>query len=57
MGTILLLAGLAMATAPADPERDYLLWVVSEPSDGISLVRFGPAGARLEREIEPARAR
>ena len=57
MGTILLLAGLAMATAPADPEQDYLLWVVSESSDTLALVRFGPAGARVEREIEPARPR
>jgi DNA-binding beta-propeller fold protein YncE len=39
-------------TAPADPERDYLVWVVSESSDTISLVRVGPSGTRVEREIE-----
>jgi DNA-binding beta-propeller fold protein YncE len=41
-----------LAIGSADPERDYLVWVVSESSDRISLVRFGPSGARVEREIE-----
>ncbi|MGH9388595.1 MAG: YncE family protein, partial [Vicinamibacteria bacterium] len=52
----LFLAGIlfstALSAAPADPEHDYLVWVVSESSDTISLVRFGPSGARVEREIE-----
>ena len=52
MRTILLLAGLVGSTAPADPEKDYLVWVVSESSDTISLVRFGPSGTRVERELE-----
>jgi DNA-binding beta-propeller fold protein YncE len=51
MRTILLLAGLTIPTASADPERDYLVWVVAESSDTISLVRFGPSGARVEREL------
>lgn len=52
MRTILLLAGLMSSTGPADPELDYLVWVVSESSDTIALVRFGPSGARVERELE-----
>ncbi len=56
MRTPLLLAFLASSTAlpaaPADPELDYLLWVVSESSDTVSLVRFGPSGTRVERELE-----
>ena len=36
----------AVAAAPA---QDYLLWVGSEGDDRLSLVRFGPAGARVER--------
>ncbi len=52
MRPALFLALLAIPTAPADPQRDYLVWVVSESSDTISLVRFGPSGARVEREIE-----
>jgi DNA-binding beta-propeller fold protein YncE len=52
MRPTLFLALLVIPTAPADPQRDYLVWVVSESSDTISLVRFGPSGARVEREIE-----
>jgi DNA-binding beta-propeller fold protein YncE len=36
--------------APA-PERDYLAWVASEATDKIHLIRFGPKGARIEREF------
>ena len=35
------------STAP----QDYLLYVLSEAADKIALVRFGPHGARVEREI------
>jgi DNA-binding beta-propeller fold protein YncE len=35
--------------APAPPDRDYLVFVASEGNDQIALVRFGPAGARVER--------
>src|SRR5438045_8434221 len=33
-------------------DQDYLVYVVSESSDKVSLVRFGPAGARVERSFE-----
>jgi DNA-binding beta-propeller fold protein YncE len=36
-------------TAPSPPDRDYLVFVASEGNDQIALVRFGPAGARVER--------
>lgn len=39
----------AQAT-PAAPTQDYLVFVASEGNDEVSLVRFGPAGARVERE-------
>ncbi|HKO43240.1 MAG TPA: YncE family protein [Pyrinomonadaceae bacterium] len=32
-------------------QQDYLLYVLSEAVDKIALVRFGPGGARVEREI------
>jgi DNA-binding beta-propeller fold protein YncE len=32
------------------PDRDYLVFVSSEATDKIALVRFGPGGARVERE-------
>lgn len=41
-------------TAPASsvqpPTQDYLVYVVCESADKIVLVRFGPAGARIESE-------
>jgi DNA-binding beta-propeller fold protein YncE len=44
---------LAMpALAQHAPEQDYLVYVVSESTDKVSLIRFGPAGARVEREFE-----
>jgi DNA-binding beta-propeller fold protein YncE len=52
--TLILIACLAFASA-ADagqvPDRDYLVYVVCESADKIALVRFGPKGARVEREI------
>ena len=38
--------------AQRPPDQDYLIYVVSESSDKVSLVRFGPAGARVERSFE-----
>ncbi len=50
LGSVAAAAVVAGAqTAPAPPDRDYLVFVASEGNDQISLVRFGPAGARVER--------
>lgn len=35
---------------PAPPTQDYLVFVVSESADKVTLIRFGPKGARIERE-------
>ena len=46
-------AGLAAqqaAPAATPPDRDYLVFVASEGNDQISLIRFGPGGARVERK-------
>lgn len=45
-----LLAGSAADTPPA-PQREYRVFVGSEATDRISLVVFGPDGARVEREF------
>jgi DNA-binding beta-propeller fold protein YncE len=37
--------------APAPPDRDYLVYVASEATDRIALIRFGPAGARIDHEL------
>lgn len=46
--------GLCLSDVPAQraPESDYLFYVLSESADRISLVRFGPGGARIERDFE-----
>ena len=43
--TIALANGLLAQT----PKQDYLVFVASEGNDRISLVRFGPSGAKVER--------
>ena len=52
--SILLLIALypSSARAQAKPDKDYLVYVLSEGADKIALVRFGPAGARIDRQIE-----
>src|ERR1044071_8253238 len=48
----LILIGLTSLVAMGrPPERDYLVYVVCESADKIALIRFGPKGARIEREI------
>ncbi len=42
--------GAGPAAAPA-PDRDYLVWVVSEGVDQLALIRFGPKGARVDRQV------
>jgi DNA-binding beta-propeller fold protein YncE len=42
---------IAQQVLSATPSQDYLLYVLSEGADKIALVRFGPGGARVEREI------
>lgn len=40
------------AQAPGTPDSDYLVYVLSEAADRISLIRFGPGGARIEKNFE-----
>lgn len=53
---IVLWGTLAGALAPAalaqsKPDKDYLVYVLSEAADKISLLRFGPGGARIDHEV------
>jgi len=34
---------------PPEPERDYLIWIASEATDQVHLVRWGPGGAEVIR--------
>ena len=50
------LAALVAPVAPAafaqtKPDKDYLVYVLSEAADTISLIRFGPGGARVDHEV------
>jgi DNA-binding beta-propeller fold protein YncE len=43
-------AGSQAAPAAQAPTSDYLLFTVAESADQLALVRFGPGGARIERQ-------
>ncbi len=49
--TLLVLAA-AQVLAQTKPEKDYLVYVVSESADRIALIRFGPDGARVDHQLE-----
>jgi DNA-binding beta-propeller fold protein YncE len=48
-------ASALAAQAPPPPDRTYHVWVASEAVDRLALVRFGPGGARVEREVPVGR--
>jgi DNA-binding beta-propeller fold protein YncE len=43
---------LTLAIGPAKPSANYYVYVANESSDIVSLVRFGPDGAVVEKDIE-----
>jgi DNA-binding beta-propeller fold protein YncE len=49
-GRLLLALSLLLGTGASPPERDYLVFVGSESVDRVTLIRFGPKGARAERD-------
>jgi DNA-binding beta-propeller fold protein YncE len=49
---ILLFANPQQTQAQAKPDKDYLVYVLSEAADKISLIRFGPDGARIDHEFQ-----
>jgi DNA-binding beta-propeller fold protein YncE len=42
----------SFARAQTKPDKDYLVYVLSEGADKIALVRFGPDGVRTDHQIE-----
>ena len=42
--------GTLQAATSAPPTQDYLVFVASEATDEVALIRFGPGGAKLERK-------
>jgi DNA-binding beta-propeller fold protein YncE len=51
VAAILVVSLAQTAFAQSKPDKDYLVYVLSEAADRISLIRFGPGGVRLEREV------
>ena len=49
---LLLISSAASSVAQVKPDQDYLVYVLSESADKIALVRFGPDGARIDRQID-----
>lgn len=45
------LGTLVPVSAQTKPANDYLVYVLSEGADNISLIRFGPGGARLDHQL------
>jgi len=58
MKTSILLALVLIALSPlfarsqTKPDKDYLVYVLSEGADKIALVRFGPAGIKIDHQID-----
>lgn len=58
MKTSILSALLLIAFSPfvlrsqTKPDKDYLVYVLSEGADKIALVRFGPAGIKIDHQID-----
>ena len=58
MKTSILLALVLIAFSPfiarsqAKPDKDYLVYVLSEGADKIALIRFGPAGIKIDHQID-----
>lgn len=58
MKTSLLLALVLIAFSPlfarsqTKPDKDYLVYVLSEGADKVALVRFGPAGIKVDHQID-----
>jgi len=51
--SLVFLAGTSWpCSAQTKPQQDYLFYVLSEAADKISLIRFGPNGARVDHDLQ-----
>jgi DNA-binding beta-propeller fold protein YncE len=48
---LLVVLSPALTRSQTKPDKDYVVYLVSEAADTIALVRFGPAGARIEHQF------
>jgi DNA-binding beta-propeller fold protein YncE len=49
LGALFVFPAITPAVTALAPDKDYYVYVVCESVDKVAIVRFGPAGARLER--------
>jgi DNA-binding beta-propeller fold protein YncE len=42
----------SLSLTQTKPDKDYLVYVVSESADKIALIRFGPNGARVDHDLQ-----
>jgi DNA-binding beta-propeller fold protein YncE len=42
----------AVVRPQAKPDKEYLVYVLSESADKIALIRFGPGGARIDHQVD-----
>lgn len=52
IATLLIALCSLSAASQTRPDKDYLVYVLSESADKIALVRFGPDGARVEHQFD-----
>src|SRR5438445_13846213 len=48
----LILSTASLANAQTKPDKDYLVYVLSESADKIALVRFGPNGVSVDHDLK-----
>src|SRR5215210_3002588 len=49
---LLLLTFSSSVWSQTKPDKEYLVYVLSEAADKIAVVRFGPDGARVDRQLD-----
>jgi DNA-binding beta-propeller fold protein YncE len=52
LAVVLVLFAAQATPTQTSPDKDYLVYVVSESADRIALIRFGPKGARVDHDLQ-----
>jgi len=52
LGLALVVLWPSHSRSQTKPDKDYLVYVVSESADKIALIRFGPNGARVDHDLQ-----
>jgi DNA-binding beta-propeller fold protein YncE len=52
LALVLVVLWPSLSLTQTRPDKDYLVYVVSESADKIALIRFGPNGARVDHDLQ-----